>query len=715
LFSVWFYPVLYALGAVSAPIVIHLIMRTKPRKIIFPPLRFVKKTHQANISKLRLKHLILLLMRMAAVAAIVVLIAHAEVPEWSQRPNESLTASVVVIVDNSASMTYKPDGQTTLLTLARKAAQQVLDSLPKGSQAGVIATSEGASAPVRLLADPKGWSERISGIPETFDSHDVGGGLKRAVAALSDANLARDRKEVYLITDLTVRSWRDVPAVAGAGDARFFILNVAGAERVNIGLGEPALETHVPAHEKVEVRTKLISTRLGGQMTVQLRLDGNTVDTQTVLVEKDATAAVTLRCEPDPAEPIHHGSVRLASPAQDPLEMDNERFFTVRVGAAIKGLVVREPPTAGREDPTHLLMASALLGEERWMKTETITVDRLDASRLADARVVILEDASSVTVPQWQAMEKFVREGGTLWIVSGSLMSVSVDSYNSPAAQALMPVTLTSLEELPKEVGWRIMDAGDPMIEPFVSGRNAPLTQVQCRRRFAVRSVAPEARAIVQYADLGGPPAIVVRPVGQGQVLFWNFSPAPAFSNLAPLVQFPILAQQVVRLYAAESTINMMQTWGRKVVIPLPKGYGRSGAATVRKPFQLQDEPCPPPDAGNKTLTLLADRLGPWTIRLAGGDPHGLEGFSVNVDLAESDLTPVAPKDVEAKFPAKHVMIGGKLSDFAQGQQTVSVSLDLTTPLVLALLLLLTVESFFANRFYKQGGTALTGATGRRG
>jgi len=61
------------------------------------------------------------------------------------------------------------------------------------------------------------------------------------------------------------------------------------------------------------------------------------------------------------------------------------------------------------------------------------------------------------------------------------------------------------------------------------------------------------------------------------------------------------------------------------------------------------------------------------------------------------------------------VMIGGKLSDFAQGQQTVSVALDLTTPLVLALLLLLTVESFFANRFYKQGGTALTGATGRRG
>ena len=63
MFSVWFYPVLYALGAVSAPIVIHLIMRTKPRKIIFPPLRFVKKTHQANISKLRLKHLILLLLR----------------------------------------------------------------------------------------------------------------------------------------------------------------------------------------------------------------------------------------------------------------------------------------------------------------------------------------------------------------------------------------------------------------------------------------------------------------------------------------------------------------------------------------------------------------------------------------------------------------------------------------------------------------------------
>ena len=52
--------VLAAGAAAAAPVIIHLIMRTKPRELVFPPLRFVTKSHRANISKLKLKHLLLL-------------------------------------------------------------------------------------------------------------------------------------------------------------------------------------------------------------------------------------------------------------------------------------------------------------------------------------------------------------------------------------------------------------------------------------------------------------------------------------------------------------------------------------------------------------------------------------------------------------------------------------------------------------------------------
>ena len=55
-----FAPILWAGGAAAAPVVIHLILRTRPRKVRFPAVEFIRKVHRANIKMHRLKHLILL-------------------------------------------------------------------------------------------------------------------------------------------------------------------------------------------------------------------------------------------------------------------------------------------------------------------------------------------------------------------------------------------------------------------------------------------------------------------------------------------------------------------------------------------------------------------------------------------------------------------------------------------------------------------------------
>ena len=53
---------------VAVPIVLHLIMRRKPRFFEFPALRFIQQQHETNQRRLRLRHLILLAMRMGAIA-----------------------------------------------------------------------------------------------------------------------------------------------------------------------------------------------------------------------------------------------------------------------------------------------------------------------------------------------------------------------------------------------------------------------------------------------------------------------------------------------------------------------------------------------------------------------------------------------------------------------------------------------------------------------
>ncbi|HKA07544.1 MAG TPA: BatA domain-containing protein, partial [Gemmataceae bacterium] len=55
---------------VGLPILLHLIMRQEPKRLPFPAFRFLKLQKRINQRKIRLRHLLLLLLRMALIALI---------------------------------------------------------------------------------------------------------------------------------------------------------------------------------------------------------------------------------------------------------------------------------------------------------------------------------------------------------------------------------------------------------------------------------------------------------------------------------------------------------------------------------------------------------------------------------------------------------------------------------------------------------------------
>ncbi len=64
---------------VVVPIVLHLIMRQRPKRLEFPALRFLQKRHESNQRRLRLRHLLLLLLRAAAIALLALALARPSV------------------------------------------------------------------------------------------------------------------------------------------------------------------------------------------------------------------------------------------------------------------------------------------------------------------------------------------------------------------------------------------------------------------------------------------------------------------------------------------------------------------------------------------------------------------------------------------------------------------------------------------------------------
>ncbi|MFP4054108.1 MAG: BatA domain-containing protein [Phycisphaerae bacterium] len=681
--------VLWGATAAAAPVVIHLIMRTKPRRMPFPALQFVRKTHKANISKLKLKHLILLAMRMLAVALVSLLIARAFLADFFEVPDRTVPAAAVVIVDNSASMTYRTGGKTLLSHGKQMGRQIILRHLPEGSRYAVLSSSQ-TPVTATFLSDPNTAAEQLNAIPETYAGDTLTAAMQRAFQLLQGIDMPR--KEVFVISDMTEVSWSEMVGVSPPPGVSFTILNVGPGKDTNIALGPLRVGSErVPVGVETSVETTLSSAHLGGQVNVHVEMDGQAQPKVPVDLPVGGSRTVKMLVRAS-NEGTLHGKVVLDRP--DPLAMDNVRYFSIRAGRTPTMIVVSDKGTTDKTGP--LVSAASAFGRHSWVRREPIAIDHLSYARIEDAAIVLLPNIAFVSEQQWKDLERFVREGGRLWVVAGSLMSA--DAYNASVARKIMPVELGALEELPEMLAWAPRDYEHPLLHPFRVNPDFPLTEVKAKLRFTVTSTAEGSETVVPYAD--GVPAIVERTVGDGAVLLWNFSPLRGKSDIAPMFQHPLLAQGVVRAYTRDEHTDMDYTYGGSANVFVPRKMGLATAA-VRMPGQSGFESTTVNP--KRVITIPAEQLGHWDVQLTGTDAQRTVGFSVNAPARESDLAAIDANDVGTYLPGASVQVVSTPEELVEQQRMVHKNLDLVAPILLALLVLMTGEAYFANRFYKRG------------
>src|SRR5919109_3577981 len=95
--------VLLGLGALTIPILVHLIQRERKRVVEFPSLMFVRRIPYQSVRRRRIRHWFLLLMRAAAIALIVAAFAR---PFFAAGAAAAIAASggsreLVIMLDRS--------------------------------------------------------------------------------------------------------------------------------------------------------------------------------------------------------------------------------------------------------------------------------------------------------------------------------------------------------------------------------------------------------------------------------------------------------------------------------------------------------------------------------------------------------------------------------------------------------------------------------------
>src|SRR5437879_3711467 len=102
--------ILGGLALVGIPVLIHLIMRQKPKTLPFPAFRFLLQRHRTNQRKLQLRHLLLLALRILLLAAICLAVARPRlVSDALFKLGDDRPVAAVLLFDTSFSMEYKRD------------------------------------------------------------------------------------------------------------------------------------------------------------------------------------------------------------------------------------------------------------------------------------------------------------------------------------------------------------------------------------------------------------------------------------------------------------------------------------------------------------------------------------------------------------------------------------------------------------------------------
>ena len=116
---------LWALTALSIPIIIHLFNFRKFTKVYFSNIELLKEVKLETKSKSRLKHLLILLIRLLLVTLLVIAFAQPYIPVEDEI--QLGDASVGVYIDNSYSMDTKGENGY-LLDLAKEQAIRIAES-----------------------------------------------------------------------------------------------------------------------------------------------------------------------------------------------------------------------------------------------------------------------------------------------------------------------------------------------------------------------------------------------------------------------------------------------------------------------------------------------------------------------------------------------------------------------------------------------------------
>ncbi len=642
---------LAGLGVAAVPIVIHLINRRKARLHRFAALEFVLRSQKRTARKWRIKQFLLLLVRTLAILAVPLALARPYVSlsggSLTSLPG-GLPASVVIVVDDSMSMTWR-DGGESLLDEALAQARQVVNELGEEDNGAVVL----AGAPTRAAApeltfDRDALLAVLDTVKPGHRSTDIAGALGMAWALLETSAL--EAKRIVLLTDAQAAGFdlAKLPWPAGGGPqviVRDLAEGKARANRAIVGVqASPA-----PEAGQFAWRFEVLVAASGGEAAVEapvsLEVDGRVV-AQGFVAPTPGDVQVKTFTAPIGGDGVRRGRVVLGpvgGEGQDGLAADDVRAFSLRVRPSLQVLVVNGDPRTIPYNDEVFYLEKALLpgaGAGSRLRPRVVQASALASVDLTGVDVVFLANVGEAPPGSAATLESWVRAGGGLIVAAGERMAGARGRW----IDSLLPAPIRGVRKLGRDTGAPPVrlgppPAGLPMFELFRGAAGEGLRAATFERYLLVAPGSDEERTtLLTFGD--GAPALLERNVGEGRVMLLATTVDRDWSDLAVSTGFLPLMQEACHHVARSAARSSARTavFGTPVHVPPPA----AGAA------HTADWQAPGPDT--RPVALAPDALEAVDgVPLPAGALPGVHTLTfrdrVGRILSQEDVVVVAPPE----------------------------------------------------------------------
>ncbi len=330
-------PLLLALAAALAvPVVLHLFQRHQGPRMIFPALRYLRRAEKESARRIKLRQLLLLALRVAAV----VLVAFAAARPFVRAGGigHEPTAAAIVL-DNSLSTGLVVGDRRVLDDLKQRALELVAQAAPDDRFWVIRAGSPGEPA---VPGDAAAAADRIRSTELSAGAGDLDAAIARA-RALVAAGAERRAPEIDVVSDLQATGFpRPLPAGGNAPPLVAWVPDRDVPPNAGVGNVEVGGGLAPRAGERSTVDARIVGSRTD---SVGLRL---TLDGRTSAAAHAAVGSTAILPFPAHAAGLARGWVELDP---DALRGDDRRYFVV---------AVQPPPVVALTEP--LPFADAALG-----------------------------------------------------------------------------------------------------------------------------------------------------------------------------------------------------------------------------------------------------------------------------------------------------------------------------------------------------------------